>query len=80
MTLLTAEESCLTCCLQRRKATAMITGSMMLDEDGAIQPDGIERAVQLDSDMLVPRNMNQLMNVELNPPEMEGKGNRVLAA
>lgn len=39
-----------------------------------------ERVVQLDSDMLVLRNMDELMDIELDPPEMEGKGNRVFAA
>lgn len=32
-----------------------------------------ERVVQLDSDMLVRRNMDELMDVELDAPEMEGR-------
>lgn len=39
-----------------------------------------ERVVQLDSDMFVLRNMDELMEMELDPPEMEGKGGRVFAA
>ncbi|KAL9633301.1 MAG: hypothetical protein Q9164_004778 [Protoblastenia rupestris] len=39
-----------------------------------------ERVVQLDSDMLVLKNMDELMDVELDPPEKEGRGNRVFAA
>ena len=39
-----------------------------------------ERVVQLDSDMLVLRNMDELMDVELDPPEREGRGSRVFAA
>ena len=39
-----------------------------------------ERVVQLDSDMLVLRNMDELMGVELDPPSAEGKGNKVFAA
>jgi Glycosyl transferase family 8 len=39
-----------------------------------------ERVVQLDSDMLVLRNMDELMELELDPPEMAGEGNRVYAA
>lgn len=39
-----------------------------------------ERVVQLDSDMLVLRNMDELMDVELDGPELEGKGQRVFAA
>lgn len=39
-----------------------------------------ERVVQLDSDMLVMRNMDELMDIELDPAEMEGKGDRVFAA
>lgn len=36
--------------------------------------------VQLDSDMLVLRNMDELMEMELDGPEKEGKGNKVFAA
>ena len=39
-----------------------------------------ERIVQLDSDMLIMRNMDELMTLDLDPPEMEGKGNKVFAA
>ncbi|KAF2181973.1 glycosyltransferase family 8 protein [Zopfia rhizophila CBS 207.26] len=39
-----------------------------------------DRVVQLDSDMLVLRNMDELMELELDPPSMAGKGNRVFAA
>ncbi|KAF2140499.1 glycosyltransferase family 8 protein [Aplosporella prunicola CBS 121167] len=39
-----------------------------------------ERVVQLDSDMLVVKNMDELMDLELDPAEMEGKGHRVFAA
>lgn len=39
-----------------------------------------ERVVQLDSDMLVTRNMDELMDVELDSPHLEGKGDRVFAA
>lgn len=39
-----------------------------------------ERVVQLDSDMLVMRNMDELMTMELDPPEFEGEGDRVFAA
>jgi len=39
-----------------------------------------ERVVQLDSDMLVLQNMDELMEMHLDPVEMEGKGNRVFAA
>ncbi|KAF8858938.1 nucleotide-diphospho-sugar transferase [Acephala macrosclerotiorum] len=39
-----------------------------------------ERVVQLDSDMLVRKNMDELMELELDGPEMEGKGKRVFAA
>ncbi|KAI1003709.1 hypothetical protein K3495_g4498 [Podosphaera aphanis] len=39
-----------------------------------------KRIVQLDSDMLVLRNMDELMEIELDEPELEGKGNRVFAA
>lgn len=39
-----------------------------------------DRVVQLDSDMLVLQNMDELMELELDPPEMAGNGNRVYAA
>ena len=39
-----------------------------------------ERIVQLDSDMLVLKNMDELMDIELDPPEMKGLGQRVFAA
>jgi alpha-N-acetylglucosamine transferase len=39
-----------------------------------------DRVVQLDSDMLVLRNMDELMDLELDPPSMAGKGDRVFAA
>ena len=39
-----------------------------------------ERVVQLDSDMLVMRNMDELMTMELDPSAMEGKGDKVFAA
>ncbi|KAH0537678.1 hypothetical protein FGG08_005543 [Glutinoglossum americanum] len=39
-----------------------------------------ERVVQLDSDMLVLRNMDELMEIELDHPSLEGKGERVFAA
>jgi alpha-N-acetylglucosamine transferase len=39
-----------------------------------------ERVVQLDSDMLVVRNMDELMELHLDPPSLEGKGQRVFAA
>jgi alpha-N-acetylglucosamine transferase len=39
-----------------------------------------DRVVQLDSDMLVLRNMDELMELELDPPSMAGKGNKVFAA
>ncbi|KAF2748587.1 glycosyltransferase family 8 protein [Sporormia fimetaria CBS 119925] len=39
-----------------------------------------DRVVQLDSDMLVLQNMDELMEIELDPPSMAGKGNRVFAA
>lgn len=38
------------------------------------------RVVQLDSDMLVMKNMDELMDLELDPPELKGEGNRVFAA
>ena len=36
--------------------------------------------VQLDSDMLCMKNMDELMEMELDPAEMGGKGSRVMAA
>ncbi|EMD94301.1 glycosyltransferase family 8 protein [Bipolaris maydis ATCC 48331] len=39
-----------------------------------------ERIVQLDSDMLVMRNMDELMTIKLDSPALEGKGDRVFAA
>ncbi|RAL06768.1 glycosyltransferase family 8 protein [Aspergillus homomorphus CBS 101889] len=39
-----------------------------------------ERVVQLDSDMLVRQNMDELMDLELDPPAMAGTGSRVFAA
>jgi len=39
-----------------------------------------ERVVQLDSDMLILKHMDELMELELDPPEFEGKGNKVFAA
>ncbi|KAI9842904.1 MAG: hypothetical protein M1837_006736 [Sclerophora amabilis] len=39
-----------------------------------------DRVVQLDSDMLVLKNMDELMEMELDPPSMEGKGDKVFAA
>ncbi|KAL8947059.1 MAG: hypothetical protein Q9222_006618 [Ikaeria aurantiellina] len=39
-----------------------------------------ERIVQLDSDMLVLKNMDELMDLELDPSSMEGTGDRVFAA
>lgn len=39
-----------------------------------------ERVVQLDSDMFVLKNMDELMDLELDSPELEGKGDRVFAA
>lgn len=38
-----------------------------------------DRVVQLDSDMMVLKNMDELMELELDPPSLEGKGNRVFA-
>lgn len=38
-----------------------------------------ERVVQLDSDMVVLQNMDELMDIELDPPAMGGNGNRVFA-
>ena len=39
-----------------------------------------ERIVQLDSDMMVLQNMDELMDLELDPPSSAGKGNKVFAA
>jgi hypothetical protein len=39
-----------------------------------------DRVVQLDSDMLVLQNMDELMDLELDPPSLGGKGKRVFAA
>lgn len=39
-----------------------------------------DRVVQLDSDMLVMKNMDELMDLELDPASMGGGGNRVFAA
>ena len=39
-----------------------------------------DRVVQLDSDMLVMKNMDELMTLPLDPPDMNGEGNRVYAA
>jgi alpha-N-acetylglucosamine transferase len=39
-----------------------------------------ERVVQLDSDMLVLKNMDELMELELDPPSLEGRGEKVFAA
>jgi hypothetical protein len=39
-----------------------------------------DRVVQLDSDMLVLRNMDELMEMELDPPSAAGKGQKVFAA
>ncbi len=39
-----------------------------------------DRVVQLDSDMLALQNMDELMLLELDSPDMEGKGDRVFAA
>lgn len=39
-----------------------------------------ERVVQLDSDMLALQNMDELMDIPLDSPEMAGKGDRVFAA
>ena len=39
-----------------------------------------ERVVQLDSDMLVLKNMDELMEMQLDPPDSEGSGDRVFAA
>ncbi|KAH9483785.1 Galactinol synthase 2 [Psilocybe cubensis] len=39
-----------------------------------------DRIVQLDSDMLILKNMDELMDLELDPPELSGQGRRVFAA
>ncbi|KAI9870953.1 MAG: hypothetical protein M1830_003593 [Pleopsidium flavum] len=39
-----------------------------------------DRVVQLDSDMMVLKNMDELMELELDPPSMGGKGKKVFAA
>ena len=39
-----------------------------------------ERVVMLDSDAFVLKNMDELMDLELDPPSMEGRGDRVFAA
>jgi alpha-N-acetylglucosamine transferase len=39
-----------------------------------------DRVVQLDSDMLVLKNMDELMDMELDPPSAAGTGNKVFAA
>lgn len=39
-----------------------------------------ERIVMLDSDMLVMKNMDELMDIPLDSPELGGSGNRVFAA
>ncbi|EPQ67219.1 Bgt-2713 [Blumeria graminis f. sp. tritici] len=39
-----------------------------------------DRVVQLDSDMVVLRNMDELMDLELDAPELNGMGVRVFAA
>jgi len=39
-----------------------------------------DRVVQLDSDMLIMQNMDELMEMELDGPELEGKGKKVFAA
>ena len=39
-----------------------------------------DRIVQLDSDMMVLKNMDELMDLELDPPSSDGKGSRVFAA
>lgn len=39
-----------------------------------------DRVVQLDADMLVRKNMDELMDLELDPPGQGGKGDRVFAA
>ncbi|KAJ5492649.1 hypothetical protein N7539_001395 [Penicillium diatomitis] len=39
-----------------------------------------DRVVQLDSDMVALQNMDELMDLELDAPELDGTGNRVFAA
>ncbi|CEJ55894.1 Putative Glycosyl transferase family protein [Penicillium brasilianum] len=39
-----------------------------------------ERVVQLDSDMIALQNMDELMDIELDAPELAGTGERVFAA
>ena len=39
-----------------------------------------QRVVQLDSDMLVLQNMDELMDIELDPAGSDGTGNKVFAA
>lgn len=39
-----------------------------------------DRVVQLDSDMLVMQNMDELMEMELDPPSLKGTGKKVFAA
>ena len=39
-----------------------------------------DRVVLLDSDMLVRKNMDELMELRLDPPELQGNGDRVYAA
>jgi alpha-N-acetylglucosamine transferase len=39
-----------------------------------------DRVVQLDSDMVTLHNMDELMDLELDPPSLAGKGNKVFAA
>jgi alpha-N-acetylglucosamine transferase len=39
-----------------------------------------DRVVQMDSDMLVLKNMDELMEMELDSPDMKGEGNKVYAA
>lgn len=39
-----------------------------------------DRVVQLDSDMVILQNMDELMDINLDPPEVGGNGNRVFAA
>jgi alpha-N-acetylglucosamine transferase len=39
-----------------------------------------ERVIQLDSDMLILKNMDELMDVPLDGPELAGRGDRVFAA
>lgn len=36
--------------------------------------------MQLDSDMLVMKNMDELMDIELDPADTDGEGQRVFAA